>query len=96
MTTLSRAPCTGALLRLFTDSSLSAVSDIVFEANGGQVNREVGQFYGWENWIQLTGANESIGKDGGELPLFSLFSSRFPNDKGFLGFTIQIQQTKTR
>ena len=73
-TTLSRASCTGALLRLFADSALSAVSDIVFEANGGQVNKfnTPGQFYGWENWIQLTGANESIGKDGGELPLFSL------------------------
>ena len=63
----------GALLRLFADSSMSSVSDIVFEANGGQVQRfsSPGQFYGWENMIQLTGANQSIGANYGE-PLTNL------------------------
>ena len=70
----------GALLRLFADGAMSAVSDIVFEANGGQVPKfkSPGQFYGWENWIALTGANESIGPDYGEMAFFTFFSPEVP------------------
>ena len=59
---------------------MSAVSDIIFEANGGQVPKfkSPGQFYGWENWIALTGANESIGPGYGEMAFFTFFSPEVP------------------